>query len=321
MGARQSEACRVIGISPRTLQRWRQRESLEDLRQGPQAVGNKLSSIEIDKLLKIINSPKYVDRPPSFIVPNLADQGVYLASESTIYRVIRRYKLNAHRGRSKLRTAHAKKEVLEASAPNQIWSWDITYLKSPIRGKYFYLYMYMDIFSRKIMGFKIFDRECVIYASDLAEEIFSKNNLIGSSIRLHSDNGGPMRGSIMRSTLQQLGVIPSFSRPNVSNDNPYSESLFKTLKYRPSYPIRPFKSLDDANAWVEAFVNWYNNEHLHSSLGFMSPEDVHTGQYVSKLKKRINTYEQAKRKKPTRWSQNIRTWKSRFDVQLYGYRN
>ena len=182
---------------------------------------------------------------------------VYLASESTIYRILREEKQLAHRGRSRPR-AHRRPEALTASAPGQVWSWDITYLKSPIRGIFYYLYLIMDVWSRKIVGWEVHEQELAELAAPLVEQTCRKEGIERDLLILHADNGGPMKGGTMLSTLQRLGVAASFSRPQVSDDNPYSESLFKTMKYRPEYPEQPFDGIEDARRWVARFVDWYN---------------------------------------------------------------
>jgi hypothetical protein len=251
-GARQSESCKIIGISSRTLQRWCKGELVQAdgraaTRREP---GNKLTSLERQKILDVANSEKFANLAPNQIVPILADQGHYLASESTFYRVLHEAELVAHRGKAKPPT-RKRPASLYADAPNQLWSWDITYLATTVKGIFFYLYLIMDIFSRKIVGWEVYETEL----SDLASRLFRKTclceGIAGKDLVLHSDNGSPMKGATMLATLQKLGVMPSFSRPSVSNDNPYSESLFKTLKYHPGFPDEPLKCLESAgNGWL-----------------------------------------------------------------------
>lgn len=316
-GARYEHACEAIGLSLRTIQRWRKHNTLSDLRRGPLDPGNKFTTEEEISLLKALNSKEYVDKTPFYIVPHLADKGLYLGSESTCYRVLRKYKLNAHRGKSQIKKKRTHQEIPKAKAPNQIWSWDITYLKSPIHGKFYYLYLFMDIYSRKIVGWDIHNRECTLLGSDLLERIVVTNGISGEGLQVHSDNGSPMRGSAMRFTMQKLGVIPSFSRPSVSNDNSYSESLFKTLKYLPEYPIRPFQSQDHAYGWVSTFVNWYNHQHLHSGIGFVTPEDKHNGRAEEMLEKRKLVYNEARKRNPHRWTKSARTWETPVEARLF----
>ena len=240
-GARRDQACSLLGIAPRTLQRWRQcEELLGDARSTRSYVpANKLSDQEREQIIAVANSQEFADLPPSQIVPRLADRGEYLASESTFYRVLRDAGQLQHRQASRAATAHQPK-ALEANAPNQIYSWDITYLKTSIRGIFFYLYLFMDIYSRKIVGWQVYEQENSEWAADIVRDIAQREGIAPEQVTLHSDNGGPMKGASMLATLQALGIMPSFSRPAVSNDNPFSESLFKTLKYRPDYPVTAF---------------------------------------------------------------------------------
>jgi transposase InsO family protein len=189
-----------------------------------------------------------------------------------------------------------------------LFSWDITYLPTQVRGIYFYLYLFMDIFSRKIVGWQIYDAESSELAGEVMRDICVRENIAPNQVVLHSDNGSPMKGASMLATLQALGVVPSFSRPAVSNDNPYSESLFKTLKYRPAYPRQAFESLLAARQWVSTFVQWYNHEHRHSAINFVTPAERHDGLDSALLQKRVAVYEAAKSKRPERWSGATRNW-------------
>ena len=195
-------------------------------------------------------------------------------------------------------------------------SWDITYLKTSIKGRFFYLYLFLDIWSRQIVGWEINESENGEIASKVINRICKENNV--NSIKLHSDNGSPMKCANMLSTMQNLGVIPSYSRPSVSNDNPYSESLFKTLKYRPSYPS-VFNEIDDANKWVSSFVAWYNTKHHHSGIKFVTPEQRHRGDDIKILERRKKTYQEAKKRNPLRWAGNVRNWE-REDIVKLNYR-
>ena len=266
-GARQSRACSVISLSPRTLQRWQLDPVCGDQRPDRvQEPKNRLSELERKRLLSVVNSDEYGSLPPSQIVPRLADKGQYIASESTIYRILKVEEQLVHRGVARPSQKRHKPRALIATAPNQLFSWDITYLPTRIMGRYFYLYLFMDIFSRKIVGWQIYDVESSDLAAEVMRDICAREGIAPNQVILHSDNGSPMKGATMLATLQVLGVMPSFSRPKVSNDNPYSEALFKTLKYRPAYPLKPFEDLPAARQWVSTFVYWYNNEHRHSAM-------------------------------------------------------
>ena len=316
-GARQSQVCKAIGISAKTFQRWVKPDNQQDGRlEAKHAPKNKLTEIERQHIIKVANEPDYADLPPSKIVPKLADEGRYIASESTFYRVLKAQNQLQHRQKSKPVRQVKKPRALTASGANQIYSWDITYLPTQILGLFFYLYLVMDIYSRKIVGWQIYEMESSALAADLMTDICQREGIKRNQVILHSDNGSPMKGATMLATLQELGVVPSFSRPSVSNDNPYSESLFRTLKYRPEYPEKAFEDLTSARSWVYGFVNWYNHEHLHSAIKFVTPEQRHTGEDKEILARRKQIYQQAKLKYPERWSGEIRNWDEIGEVYL-----
>jgi len=259
-------------------------------------------------ILSIANSRKYCDLPPSKIVPCLADEGRYVASESSFYRVLRDAKQLTHRQCSKP-ASHHKPKAFTATGPGQVWSWDISYLPTTVLGLYFYLYLIMDIYSRKIVGWSIHEKQSSEYASALIKQSCLDEDIDKSQLVLHSDNGKPMKGVTMLAMLQTLGVMPSFSRPSVSDDNPYSESLFKTIKYHPSFPaITRFDTIDDARTWMENFASWYNTQHLHSALKFVTPQQRHDGLDKMILEKRHQVYQMARAQKPMRWSGDTRNW-------------
>jgi transposase InsO family protein len=314
-GARRWKACELLGLSLRTLQRWGD-EAGDDRRKGPRSTpGNKLSEDERSEVLKVVNSKEFRDLPPSQIVPRLADQGRYLASESTLYRLLREEGQLVFREPSKSPTPRDV-PVLCATAANQVWSWDITYLSSALRGSFYYLYLAEDIWSRKIVGWEVHQEESMDLAAGFIDQICYRLGVDPEGLTLHSDNGGPMKGSTMLATLQRLGIIPSFSRPRVSDDNPFSEALFRTLKYRPAYPKRPFESIDEARAWVADFVAWYNTEHCHSGIRFVTPEQRHLGRDAALLEARARLYQRARDQHPERWSRGCRNWTPPSTVTL-----
>ena len=316
-GARQARACSVISLSPRTLQRWQLDPVCGDQRPDRvQEPKNRLGELERKRLLSVVNSDEFGSLPPSQIVPRLADKGQYIASESTIYRVLKAADQRGYRGAARPSQKRHKPRAYVATKPNQLFSWDITYLPTLIMGCYFYLYLFMDIFSRKIVGWQIYDVESSDLAAEVMRDICAREGIAPNQVVLHSDNGSPMKGATMLATLQALGVMPSFSRPKVRNDNPYSESLFKTLKYRPAYPLKPFEGLPAARQWVSTFVDWYNNEHRHSAVGFVTPAQRHEGLDAALLQKRIAVYEAAKQARPERWSGDTRNWQHVSVVHL-----
>ncbi len=318
-GARQSKACEVIGMSAKTFQRWRlnQAKDVQDRRLEPKhSPTNKLTESECERIIETANEPEYADLSPSKIVPLLADTGVYIASESSFYRVLKANDQLKHRQKAKPTKQIKKPKALVATGANQLYSWDITYLPTDVKGVFLYLYLVMDIYSRKIVGWQVYDTESSALAADLMKDICLQEGVARNQVTLHSDNGSPMKGATMLATLQELGILPSFSRPSVSNDNPYSESLFRTLKYRPEYPEKPFISLRAAREWVDGFAQWYNHSHLHSSIKFVTPGQRHAGQDVAILAKRQQVYQTAKESHPGRWSGDVRNWDLITEVYL-----
>lgn len=310
-GARLAAVCKVLCLSPRTVQRWRQDGEVKADGRQAAAQGripvNRLTDTERAEILRVVNTPQFAHLPPNQIVPLLADSGRYLASESSMYRILREEKQLAHRGKAKA-PRHSRPPGLVATAPRQLWSWDITYLRTTITGQYFYLYLIMDLFSRKIVGWEVYAEESAEHAATVFRKAYLREGVAGQSLQLHSDNGSPMKGATMLATLQRLGVVPSFSRPSVSNDNPYSEALFKTVKYHPDFPEQPFDTLEQAQQWTGGFVDWYNEEHHHSALKFITPGQRHRGEDHEILSKREALYDKAKAARPERWSGDCRNW-------------
>ena len=307
-GARLCKACEIVGVSVRSVERWRIDEEGDDKRAGPLTPPqHALTGAERQALLDVANSPEFRDKSPRQIVPALADRGEYIASESTFYRVLHEHDQMQHRGRARPRKSTKPKEHV-ARAPNQVWCWDITYLRSSVRGAFFYLYLIVDIYSRKIVGWWVAAEESMDIAADLIERVTREHDVPTDALVLHADNGGPMKGSTMLATLHRLGVLASFSRPRVSDDNPYAEALFRTLKYRPGYPRKPFESIDAARAWVAGFVAWYNGEHLHSAIRYVTPNDRHARRDVGILAARHRVYSAAYARTPRRWTRQTRNW-------------
>ena len=306
-GVRQALACRELGLSVRTLQRWQHQAADGRPRALRPAPPNKLSEEERRAVLEAANGAGFASLTPHQIVPKLADEGIYLASESTFYRVLKAAGQGARRGRSQ----SPRKHVLtthRADGPNQVWCWDITWLPTTVKGRFFYWYMMKDIYSRKLVVNEVHESENAEQAAALLRRGCLKEQTAGRPLVLHSDNGTAMKGATMLASMHQLGVMPSFSRPRVSNDNAYAEALFKTAKYCPFWPERPFDTLDEARAWVHRFVDWYNEEHCHSGLNYVTPGQRHRGQADSLLAHRTALYEAARASKPERWSGPIRKW-------------
>jgi transposase InsO family protein len=306
-GARQALACEELGVTARTVQRWR--KSPADGRVGGvrPAPANKLSEEERQAVLAAANRPDCASLTPHQIVPKLADEGIYLASESTFYRILKAAALGQRRGRSKAPVARPLTTHM-ATGPNQVWCWDITWMPTTVRGQYFYWYMVKDIYSRKLIVNEVHETESSTHACTLLTRGCLREQTALKSVILHSDNGGVMKGSNLLATMLELNLEPSYSRPRVSNDNAYAEALFRTAKYCPMWPERPFDTLEQARAWVVRFVAWYNEEHRHSALKYVTPSQRHKGQDKALMVSRAKLYDEAKTRNPGRWARGVRNW-------------
>ena len=271
------------------------------------APSNKLSQVECQAVLDAANRADCASLTPHQIVPKLADQGIYLASESTFYRVLRAAGQAHRRGRSRSPKARPLTTHRAAQA-NEVWCWDITWLPSTVKGRYFYWYMMKDIYSRKLVVNEVHTSECSEHAAQLLRRGCLREQTHGQPLVLHSDNGAAMKGMTMKAAMCELGVVPSYSRPRVSNDNAYAEALFRTAKYCALWPERAFETLEQARAWVQRFVNWYNEEHRHSALKYVTPAQRHRGEDKQLHARRIELYESARQQRPERWSGPCRNW-------------
>lgn len=316
-GARGHKACNEIGITLRTFERWVRGGTVSADRRphtDRPRPSNKLSEKERAAVLRTVNAPRFANLPPTQIVPMLADEGRYLASESSFYRILRAADQLAHRGRSRAPRARAVPRHC-AREPNTLWCWDITYLPGPMRGLFFFLYLVLDVYSRKIVAHEVHAAESAEHAAVLMERAVQREGILGKPLTIHQDNGSPMKGSTYLAKLAELGVRPSYSRPGVSDDNAYAESLFRTCKYRPEFP-GAFATLDEARAWMLRFTHWYNHEHKHRNLKFVSPAQRHRGEEKNIFAQRIAVYEHARARHPHRWSKNIRNWSLPKEVWL-----
>jgi putative transposase len=313
-GARLHLACEIAGIDLRTLQRWKACEGLTSGDGRPSALRpvptHALSSAERAEVLAVANEPRFADVPPARIVPKLADEGVYLASESSFARVLREHGQNAHRGRAKAPRKVRPPTTHIASAPRQVWCWDMTYLPTHVLGQWFYLYLILDLYSRKIIGWEVHASDDSVHAAHLVRRTALAEGIAGMFAKtvLHGDNGSTLKATNVLSMLYWLGITPSYSRPRVSDDNAYAESLFRTAKYRPEFPAKGFANLDEARAWATEFVRWYNVEHHHSGIRYVSPAERHDGRDVAILAARHALYQEARKRNPARWSGDTRDW-------------
>ena len=314
------KAAAFIGLSEKSLKRWRTAEGTvtEDQRPlaEPSVQPHRLTDAEEAAILAVCNQAEYQSLPPSQIVPLLADRGIYLGSESTFYRVLKRHKQQNHRGRMQPARKMASPTSFTATGPNQVWTWDISYCPSLVRGQHWYLYLIMDIYSRKIVAWEVHEEESGGLARQLVERALLREQCGQNPPVLHSDNGAPMTSYVLKARLAELGMLMSYSRPRVSNDNPFSESLFRTLKYCPEWPKKGFSSLTAVREWMLAFEQGYNEQHLHSGINFVTPTDRHSGDDHALLAQRTQVYEKARRQHPRRWSGNIRNWSVTGPVSL-----
>jgi transposase InsO family protein len=321
-----------IRICLRTLKRWRRAfvgdGDGKDRRKGsPRLVVHRLSEEERQRILLTCNQPEYASLPPGQIVPALADQGLYIGSESSFYRVLHQAGQCHRRGRARLPQEPRSVPRLMADRPNAVWSWDITYLPTTVRGVWLYLYLVIDVWSRKVVAWDVAEVESADIAAELVQRAclkeryrrprgFGDNQPPQQPLILHADNGNAMRAATLESRLEELGVLRSFSRPRVSNDNPFSEALFRTVKYRPDYPNRPFASNEEACEWVRTFVDWYNHQHRHSGIKFVTPHQRHSGTATVICQQRADIYEKARQAHPRRWSRSTRCWRQPEEVWI-----
>ena len=313
-GARLRLACETAGIDVRTLQRWQANDGLVSGDGRPLAVrptpSHALSATERAEVLRTANQPRFADVPPARIVPMLADEGVYLASESTFARVLREQGQTTHRGRAKTPKAKRPPTTHIATGPRQVWCWDMTYLPATVLGRWFHLYLILDLYSRKVVGWEVHATDDADHAAHLVRRTALAEGIAAMTSKpvLHGDNGATLKATTVLAMLHWLGVKPSYSRPRVSDDNAYAEALFRTAKYRPEFPAKGFEDLDAARAWAACFVQWYNIEHRHSGIRYVSPAQRHAGDDQAILAARHALYAKARERHPTRWSRHTRDW-------------
>ena len=300
--------CMYLGITPRTIQSWR-KQGLVDRRKGSaRHVEHRLSGKEVQYFYDIANSQRFQDKTAEQIVAILAAEGTYIASVSTLYRILRKRKALEHRQKSKKARKSQPAEIYAVTAPNQVFSWDITWLKTEVRGMFKYAYNIIDLFDRSLVGWTIEDNESDEHAARLFRRIIRDLDVVPQIV--HGDNGHPMRGATLGAFLDKLLVSRSYSRPRCSNDNAFIESWHKTLKYTVGYP-KTFSSLDHARGWYANFVQWYNTEHLHSGIGYVTPHQKRSGQSEAIYAKRNKCIQEARERNPLRWRQGkVRSYQS-----------
>ncbi len=313
-GARLHLACNLVGIDVRTLQRWKADGGLVRGDGRPTATrptpAHALTPSERERIVQVANEPRFADMPAARIVPTLADEGVYVASERSFQRVLRDHGQNRHRGRAKAPRKSRPPTTHIATAPGQLWCWDMTFLPTEVAGRWFYLYMILDVYSRKIVGFEVHDSDDSVHAAQLVKRAALAEGVHAMAQKpvLHGDNGATLKATTVLAMLHWLGVKPSYSRPRVSDDNAYAEALFRTAKYRPEFPATGFVDLDQARSWARQFVHWYNVDHRHSGIRYVSPAQRHAGTDIDILARRHAVYVAARERQPRRWSGSTRNW-------------
>lgn len=294
-----SRACRSVGIARASFYRWRSPQT-DSTPPGPRPKPERaLAESERRQVLEVLNSDRFVDQPPAEVYATLLDEGIYLCSVRTMYRLLEA-EGEVRERRDQARHPHYTKPELLATQPNQLWSWDITQLLGPAKWTYYYLYVILDVFSRYGVGWMVAHRESAELAQRLIRESCRKQGIVAEQLTLHADRGSSMKSKAVAMLLADLGVTKTHSRPHVSNDNPYSESQFKTLKYRPAFPAR-FGSIQDARVFCQEFFTWYNGEHHHSGIGWLTPETVHYGLAESTLSSRQRVLDEAFQRHPERF--------------------
>ena len=274
-GVGAAPACRALGLPRASLYRMRQAPDLEASRPPRSAPPRALALDEREAVLDTLNCERFMDHAPAEVHATLLDEGTYLCSPRTMYRILDSAQEVKER-RDQVRRPHYVKPELLATRPNEVWSWDITKLMGPSKWTYFYLYVILDLFSRYVVGWMVAPHESAALAEGLISETYDKQRIVNGQLTLHADRGSSMKSKPVALLLADLGVVKTHSRPQVSNDNPFSESQFKTMKYRPGFPER-FGSLEDARTFGHVFFPWYNDAHHHSALGFLTPAVVHYG--------------------------------------------
>jgi putative transposase len=321
-GSRQAPACALAGINPRTIQRWRTGDGLTSGDRRPDAIrpapSHALTETERVRIVEVANEARFAETPPARIVPMLADEGVYIASESSFHRVLRAHGQMNRRGRARSPRRSRPPTTHIATRPGDVWCWDVTFLPANVQGRWFYLYLILDLYSRKIVGFEVHDTDSADHAAHLARRAALTEAVHAMPVKpvLHGDNGATLKATTVLAMLHWLGIEPSYSRPRVSDDNPYAEALFRTAKYRPEFPVRGFAELDAARDWASRFVRWYNTEHRHSGIGYVTPAQRHAGEDRSLLAARHELYQQARQANPRRWSGQTRDWTPVTSVTL-----
>jgi transposase InsO family protein len=299
-GGMTAAVCAALGVSRATVHRKRERLTAPPAVTCPRPRPVRALTVpQQQTVLDLLHAPRFADQAPAEIYATLLDEGVYRCSIRTMYRILDRNDEVRER-RQQLRHPVYQKPELLAEKPNEVWSWDITKLMGPTKWSYFYLYVILDIFSRRVVGWCVADAESAALFQPLFDDAMVKHNVRPGQLTLHADRGGPMKAKATAFLLADLGVTRSHNRPHTSNDNPFSESHFKTLKYQPRFPQR-FGCIEDARSFCRQFFDWYNQDHHHAGIGLMTPDQVHYGQTDAVHAARQQTLDQAFRENPERF--------------------
>ena len=297
-------ACEAIGLPRATFYRRRYGEAYRPRKRRSKSA-RALETHERQAVLDALHEPRFVDLPPAEVYAQLLDEGKYLCSQRTMYRLLAANDEVRERRRQRVHPPRVKPQLC-ATAPNQVWTWDITKLLGPRKWTYYYLYVVLDLFSRYVVGWMIAERESASHARRLLTETCARQGIVREQLTIHQDRGAPMTSKTFAQTCADLGVTKSFSRPRTSNDNPFSEAHFKTLKYQPNFPGR-FDELGHAERHCHDFIEWYNHEHHHSALGLMTPSDVHHGRSLDKHNRRAKALAAAFEAHPQRFPHGLPT--------------
>ena len=313
-GSRLAPACALAGIDTCTLRRWKTGDGSIQGDRRPDAErpvpSHALTEAERARIIAVANEPRFAETPPARIVPALADEGIYIASESSFHRVLRAHGQMNRRGRAQPPRTLRPPTTHIAARPGDVWCWDVTFLPAQIQGRWFYFYLILDLYSRKIVGFEVHDTDSAEHAAHLARRTALVEGVHAKPVRpvLHGDNGATLKATTVLAMLHWLGIEPSYSRPRVSDDNAFAEALFRTAKYRPAFPLKGFADLDAARQWAVRFVHWYNHEHCHSGIRYVTPAQRHAEQDGRVLAARHAVYQDARQRNPQRWSGSTRNW-------------
>jgi len=307
-GVSSRTVCALIGISTRTIQNWRCRGTVDKRKGSARFVAHRLSAEEEQRFFDLANTARFRDKSAEQIVAQLADENEYLASASTLSRILRKRAAMEHRRESKKPANNSRQQPITVTGPNQLWAWDITWLRTSVVGLFLYAYTIIDVYDRSIVGWTIELNESDEHAAKLFARVIRDLKVITEII--HADNGNAMRGMTLAVFLDMLCISRSYSRPRCSNDNAFIESWHKTLKYSVGYP-KCFQDIKHARAWYADFINWYNNAHLHSSLDYVTPIQCRTGAALQIYERRNQAIVSAYTKNPLRWRQG--------KVRRYGY--